>query len=470
MRSGSVSQQIDCPGCRERDQQIARLTQRIEHLEKEVQRLGREKKRQAAPFSKGEPKRNPKRPGRKPGRLYGTKGHRLPPESHEIDETLEAPLPPKCPDCGGAVQKSEVVSQYQVEIPRKPIHREFRVHIGYCQGCGRRVHGRHKLQTSNAIGAAAAQVGPDAQAAVVFLNKRLGLSHQKITRCFAELFGISLSSGGSAHITLRAGRRSLPVYRRISQVVASAEQVVPDETGWRIGGHKAWVHVLTCSAATLYGVEYTRDATFAQRVLGSDYDEILVHDGWPVYDQFAEALHQQCLDHPMRRCRNLIAAAHGRALCFPRQVLQIFHRALKLRDYHNAGEITWRGLWNMRGRLISELVRIASPRRHNADHDRLARHLMRHLNDWFLFLGFPEIDATNHRAEQALRYIVVNRKVWGGNRTDRGARAQEVLSSVLITCEQQAKPPIAYISRVLRNIRPPPLVPARIIKDNVQWN
>ena len=141
MRGGSASHQIDCPGCRERDRQIARLTQRIEQLEQEVQRLTREKKRQAAPFSKGEPKGNPKRPGRKPGRLYGTKGHRLPPEPHEIDETLQARLPPNCPDCGGVIQKTDVVSQYQVEIPRKPIHREFQIHIGYCQDCGRRVQG-----------------------------------------------------------------------------------------------------------------------------------------------------------------------------------------------------------------------------------------------------------------------------------------------------------------------------------------
>jgi hypothetical protein len=38
------------------------------------------------------------------------------------------------------------------------------------------------LQTSDALGAAAAQLGPDAQAAIVELNKQGGLSHGKVTR------------------------------------------------------------------------------------------------------------------------------------------------------------------------------------------------------------------------------------------------------------------------------------------------
>jgi hypothetical protein len=57
-------------------------------------------------------------------------------------------------------------------------------------------------QTSDALGAAAAQLGPDAQAAVVELNKQAGLSHGKVTRCLGSSFGITLSRGGSVHTVL----------------------------------------------------------------------------------------------------------------------------------------------------------------------------------------------------------------------------------------------------------------------------
>ena len=321
----------------------------------------------------------------------------------------------------------------------------------------------YKLPTHSA---SAAQIGPNAQATAVFLNKRLGLSHQKISRCFDEVFGISLTPGGVAQIVLRTGRRSGPVYQQIAKAIHNSSQVTADETGWRINGRKAWVHVLTCQAATLYGVENKRDASFAQAVLGANYDGVMVHDGNPIYDQFRDALHQQCLSHLMRRCHDLLAASNGHACSFPQDVLCLFETALELRERYEVGEISEGGLWIMHGRLSNQLEELAMQPKRNDEQARLSRHLLHHLEEWFLFLGFPQIDATNYRGEQALRYIVVNRKVWGGNRTPSGARAQAVLSSVLVTCEQQNRPPIDYTSRLLCQIRPPPLIPAGVLKCN----
>jgi hypothetical protein len=48
----------------------------------------------------------------------------------------------------------------------------------------------------------------------------------------------------------------------------------------------------------------------------------------------------------------------------------------------------------------------------------------------FTFLYCPGLDATNYRAEQAIRPMVVTRKFWGGNRTEQGAHTQSVLVSV----------------------------------------
>ena len=61
--------------------QLKEAQQKIAELEAEVRR-GR---RQAAPFSKDDPKQDPKRPGRRPGR--GPFTHRKPPPEEEIQET-----------------------------------------------------------------------------------------------------------------------------------------------------------------------------------------------------------------------------------------------------------------------------------------------------------------------------------------------------------------------------------------------
>jgi transposase len=180
-----------CPGCQALLQRVAELEAQVERLTRLLEEQRRSGKRQAAPFRKGPPKPDPKRPGRKAGEQHGSHGNRPPPPPEQIDEVLEATRPDACPHCGGTA------TQFQTEIPRRPIRRQFNIHVGCCDQCRRRIQGRHPLQTSDATGAAASQLGPDAQAAVVELNKEMGLPHGKIARAFDALFGIDLSRGAA---------------------------------------------------------------------------------------------------------------------------------------------------------------------------------------------------------------------------------------------------------------------------------
>jgi transposase len=60
------------------------------------------------------------------------------------------------------------------------------------------------------------------------------------------------------------------------------------------------------------------------------------------------------------------------------------------------------------------------------------------------------MEPTNWEGEQAIRPAVVNRKVWGGNRTWAGAHAQEVLMSVLETCKRTGRSGLEFVSQTLR--------------------
>ena len=83
-------------------------------------------------------------------------------------------------------------------------------------------------------------------------------------------------------------------------------------------------------------------------------------------------------------------------------------------------------------------------------YETLSAHLYNHVESWFSFLSDATLPATNWAAEQAIRPAVVNRKVWGGNRTEAGAKAQGILTSVLQTCKQQGKAALDFVSRTLR--------------------
>ena len=456
--------------------QVEQLRRENEHLRQENERLQRElheartdldqaqrrSKRQAAPFSKGPPKPTPKRPGRKSGAAHGRHGHRLPPDPATVDEVLEAPLPEACPRCGGPVRETEVATQYQTEIPRRPIIRQFDVHVGSCCGCGRRVQGRHPLQTSDALGAAAAQLGPDAQAAVVLLNKTFGLSHIKIATALHGLFGIHLTRGASVQIVLRAADRLGPAHQEVLQEIRAAPCITPDETGWRVAGQPAWLHAWVTGRATAYAIDPFRKADALERLIGRDWSGVLVHDGFSSYDRFAAATHQQCLGHVLRRVRELEAKATRGAVHYPRKLIALLTEAIHLRNRHKKGEAPAEELRRRGPEFDRRLRALAWPTRVVPAYETLSAHLWNHRDEWFTFLSHPEIEPTNWEVEQAIRPAVVNRKVWGGNRTWVGAQAQEVLMSVLETCRRAGRSGLEFVSQSLRAFANP-LLPRPIL-------
>ena len=184
--------------------------------------------------------------------------------------------------------------------------------------------------------------------------------------------------------------------------------------------------------------------------MGEDYAGVMVHDGWSPYDNFSGARHQQCLGHLLRRCHELLQTATRGAVNFPRRVRDLLQGALDLRDRHAAGQVSDHGLAVARGRLANELAKAVFPPKSDPANERLAKHLWGHIEQLFTFLTVPELDATNWRAELAIRFGVILRKVWGGNRTWAGARAQAVLLSVWRTCGPQGRSALDFLSQLLR--------------------
>jgi transposase len=432
---------------------IVQQNARIKQLEDLLDKATRGGKRQAAPFSKGSPQPDPQRPGRKPGEAHGRHAHREVP-STPPDEIIDVPTPSSCPDCGGAVREEAVVQQHQIEIPRRPIHRRFDIHVGRCRCCGRRIQPRHALQTSDALGAAACQLGADAQAGIALMKNRYGLSYGDIVGLFQDVFGIALSPGGAARTVQRTAARSEPVYDHLAGMVRRSNAVCPDETGWKIGGLLHWLWDFVTQRVTLYVVRPSRGFDVLTEVLGADYGGRMTHDGWAPYDRLRNAVHQQCLAHLLRRARELLDRATRGAKRFPHRLKALLQDALALRDRRAAGAVGDHGLAVARGRLENRMDDLMAMRLTYAPNATFQAHLQRHRDEIFTFLYDPRFDATNWRAEQAIRPAVVNRKVFGGNRTTAGAHALEVLASLFATCRQHGRDALQYLSHLLQ-LHPP---------------
>jgi len=440
--------------------EMAQLRRENQELKAEIERLRRmleealrASKRQAAPFSRRHPKAQPKKPGRKSGQKYGRRFRRPVPE--QVDEVVEVPLPSRCPRCGGGVEEEETVSQFQTEIPPPQAERiEFRIQVGRCRCCRRRVQGRNPRQSSNAIGGAASQLGPRALALATLLNKGLGLPYGKTATVLEQAFGLRVSRGGLCQAMERVGRKAEPTYQALVEQVRGSPSVTPDETGWKVGGQLWWMWVFSTPQVTVYAIQPGRGFEQAARILGADFAGFLVRDGWAVYRRFVHALHQSCLAHLLRRCREMMLVGGKRGTEFPRQIQTILQQALQLRDRRQQKQISDHGVAVARGRLEARLDQSLQRCYRSSQNRRLANHLLRERDALFTFLNCPGLEATNWRAEQAIRPMVVARKVWGGNRTPRGAQTQSILVSFLQTCRQQLQSASPLIQSLLCSPQP----------------
>ena len=446
-----------CPRCAVLERRVAELERklaaalaRIGELERLLDQRTRDTKRQAAPFSKGAPKEQPQKPGRKPGSDYGTQAFRTLPEAPP-DQIINVRTPKRCPACGASVRETHVSQQFQIEIPRRPILRRFDLHVGQCTCCGQRVQPRHELQTSDALGAAAVQIGPDAQSLIAFLKNKLGLSYGDITTLMKDAWDIPLTRGAAAHIVRRAGERAEPLYDAFKALIPRRDTVYPDETGWKVNGRLHWLWDFVTDVCTLYVIRPSRGVDVPAEVLGMDYAGRMTHDGWAPYDRFTQARHQQCLTHLLRRAKEIIEQLPGRAARFAGKVKAFLLHALGLRNRRRDGSIGDLGYAMARGRLEKRLDRLLAVRPRGKLCRAFRNHLDKHRDQLLTFLYEENLEAGNWPAEQAIRPAVVNRKVFGGNRTWTGAHALEVLASLFATCRQNAIDALTLLSNLLRN-------------------
>ena len=275
-----------------------------------------------------------------------------------------------------------------------------------------------------------------------------------------ERFGLTITASGLVHAVRRAARQAQPSYDALCATVRGSPVVTPDETSWRVAADLQWLWAFVTPETTVYAIQPGRGLAQAAAVIGADYAGILVRDGWQSYRQFTAAQHQSCLAHLLRTCRRLLLDDPGQP--FVVAVQAVLQDALATRARHVAGEVSAHGLAVARGQLLARLGRLLerTPSR-RLKVRRFQSHLILEFAAIFSFLFDPTLDATNWRAEQALRPAVVTRKMsGGGNRTARGADTQQILASVLRTAAQRGLDRTDLIAQLLHARTP--IVPASL--------
>jgi len=439
--------------------QVARLAAANQELRAEVDRLSRQSKRQAAPFSRGTRARQPKRPGRKPGE--GTFSFRRAPGPEEITEppvnvpvNLEA-----CPRCGGELAEERVDLAYVTELPPLPRPRvtQYRVWVCRCTSCRRRVRGEHPDLAPDQYGATAHRVGPRAMAAAHALHYQVGIPVRKVPLVLALLTGMKLTQGAVTQDALRRAQGTAgAAYQELRRSVRASPAVYTDDTGWKVGGENAHLMAFDTDQATVYQVRPRHRHQEVQEIVPRNYPGVMVTDRGRSYEahSFWRVKQQKCLAHLQKTLSALLEKKKGRARELGENLKMLFRMALDLWQEYHAGAVNDFASRAAELRLvISYLLRERALR----DPDNL--HLLKALRRYHLrgellrFLEDPSIEPTNNRVERALRPAVIARKVSHCSKNDAGAYAFSVFKSIVQTLAKGD--PGSVVDALYRVFRPP---------------
>jgi transposase len=434
----------------ELERRLAEALQRIDELVAENRQLRdqleqaqKEAARQAAPFRRPEKDKVPPDKKKKPGRKTGHPGvnRRVP---DHIDETTTVPLA-GCPQCHGPLQDVAERVQYVEEIPVvRPTVTKLITYTGHCPRCGD-VESTHPLQTGRGSHASAVHLGPRAIALAALLNKHHGVTMRKTCRILGDGFGLKFSAGGLSQALDRLADRCDTDYQQLLQDVRAGPAAYVDETSWWVGGPGQWLHVFANANTTFYRVEASRGSEVVNEILTPDYRGVLVSDCLNIYDGSAPiARKHKCIAHHQKKIREQL-------------------------DSPGLGDPTYLQKWKKLFELVCALTSVKAilpPERLAAayenftrqadlllaqsvtqDQDRRIRNrLAKQRDHLFTCLSDPAVEATNNRAERALRPAVIARKVSCGNKTERGKTTWERLTSLTTTFLHRGKDILAHFT------------------------
>jgi transposase len=440
-------------------EQVARLAADNQDLRLEVDRLTRQSKRQAAPFSRGTRVRQPQRPGRKPG--DGTFSFRRAPEPEEITEPpVNVPVTREaCPRCGGELAEERVDLAYVTELPPWPRPRvtQYRVRICRCAGCGRQVRGEHPDLAPDQYGATAHRVGPRAMAAAHALHYQVGIPVRQVPLVLALLTGMKLTQGAVTQDALRRAQGTAgAVYQELRGSVRASPAVYTDDTGWKVGGQNAHLMAFDTDQATVYQVRPRHRHQEVQEIIPRNYPGVMVTDRGRSYEarSFRRIQQQKCLAHLQKTLSALLEKKKGRAQELGENLKMLFRMALDLWQEYHAGAVNDFASRASELRLVvSYLLRERALR--DPDNRQLLKALRRYhqRGELLRFLEDPSIEPTNNRAERALRPAVIARKVSHCSKNDAGAYAFSVFKSIVQTLAKGN--PGSVVDALYHVFRPP---------------
>src|SRR3954469_18089133 len=350
-----------------------------------------------------------------------------------------------CPTCGHGLQPAAAAPRVvqQIEIHEVPLSiEEHCSHPGWCPHCQKLRHAPFPLTVERG-----GLVGPRLTTLIAYLKGACHASYSTIRKFLRDIVQVTISRGQLAKIIGKVSQAlERPYEERLEDLPIQARLNV-DETGHKQNGDRMWTWCFRAALYTLFKIDPTRSGDVLIEVLGKEFNGVLGCDYFSAYRRYQRefgVLLQFCLAHLIRDVKFLLTLPDPREQAYGERLREALRQLFAV--IHRRGHLSPKAFQDQLKAARTEVLRCGTQEVPETKHSRnLAKRFEVHGASYFRFLTEPGVEPTNNLAEQAIRFVVLDRLVTQGTRSESGDRWCERIWTVIATCGQQGRSVFDYL-------------------------
>jgi len=422
---------------------IEKLMKRVDELERKLAAAQRDSSNSSKPPSSDivNPKKAAKRKRkrkRKPGGQKGHPKHARPEFPFEaLDNAWEYTLE-SCPTCGGVLENADRAPRIvqQVEIIDMPIRiEEHRGRAYWCPSC-RKFH-YASLPPEVEKGQL---FGPRLTTLVAYMKGICHASFSTIRKFVRDVVGVKVSRGYLRKLIGKMSDALKSCYDELLALLPNEARLNIDETGHKENGKRLWTWCFRAELYTLFRIDKSRGSKVLTDVLGEEFEGVIGCDYWGAYKKYMR-LHdnvqlQFCMAHLIRDVKYLTTLSDKATKVYGERLREALREMFRV--IHRREEVLPR---TFERRLSAARDRVFATATENVpssnEAQNMANRFFKHGDSYFRFITTPGIEPTNNLAEQAIRFVVIDRRITQGTRSESGRDWCVRIWTTIATCTQR---------------------------------
>lgn len=367
--------------------------------------------------------------------------------THFESHTLQA-----CPGCGGALRRNgpclRVLQQMDIAAP--PLRIEEHAFPEYwCDHCGHAYWAPLPLPLAKG-----GLVGPQLLALIAYLKGACHASFSTIRNFLGEVVQVRLSRGYLSKLLGKVSAALEEAYDELLAVLPAETRLSVDETGHPENGEQWWTWCFRAELYTLYRIDAHRSAEVLLDTLGTEFAGILGCDYFGAYRRYMKHCSvrvQFCLAHLIRDVKFVTTLPDAQTRAYGERLRDALRDLFAV--VHEGPRVGSPALFQRRLQAARQRVLQAGLEQVPATRacQNLAQRFRMHGEAYFTFITTPGVEPTNNLAEQAIRFVVIDRHITQGTRSASGQRWCERIWTVIATCVQQGRSVYDYLQTAVAN-------------------